>query len=205
MLRALRTRVSAILLLAAFLAWGADQWYGFDWQEAGLSQSEFQAVKRSGMSKEKLEHLLEIGVRPGLYLQKPWERLGVSEEHWLAERSAGMEDTDIDRTFGQTESGRSDAALSLLLPSWYQWKSRQPWKAAAIDLWFASFAGCAVWLTAEGDDDALWLWLGAAAANFYSFIDGMADNPVYDAPDDDLAVAPLFGPRRLGFAARIRF
>ena len=198
-------RIAPILLALALSAGAADQWFGFDWQEAGLTQSEFQAVKASNLSREKVIHLLEIGVRPGLYLQRPWEQLGVSEEHWLAERGAGMDDSDIDRTLDRAHSGRTDAAISLALPSFYQWKTRQTWKAAAINLWTGAFLGSAVWLTVEGDSDALWLYLGALAANFYSFVDGMADNPVYAEPDEELAIAPVAAPGSLGVVAFLRF
>jgi hypothetical protein len=61
----------------------ADEWEGFDYQHAGLTQSEFQAAKEAGMSRSKLESLLEIGISPADYLSKPWTRLGVTEEKWL--------------------------------------------------------------------------------------------------------------------------
>lgn len=192
-----------LLLLAAPLSAEAvepvdlqkkDPWHGFDWQEAGLTQSEFQAVKAADLAREKVFFLIEIGVRPALYLQKPWVRLGVSEEYWLEERAAGMEDSDIDRTYDRIDQGRLAAGVSLLLPSWYQWRAHQPWKALAINSWSIGMLTPAIWLTVHDDDHATWFWVGALLANFYSFIDGMADNPRRsDHNVSDFAWAPWSG------------
>lgn len=184
-----------------------DQWYDFEWQEAGLTQSEFQAVKASQITKEKLLYLIEIGISPSLYLQKTWQKLGVTEEHWLQERSAGMEDGDIDRTLDQTDRGRIDAGISFLLPSWYQWKSRQPWKAMAINCWTAATVFPAIWLTTQSDPHAKWFWLSSLVANFYSLIDGLADNPRRsDHNARDFAWAPWSGrDGSLGLWASYKF
>ena len=49
------------------------------YEEMGLTQWEFQQAKEEGISREKLTHLVELGVRLSEYLQRPWEKLGVSE------------------------------------------------------------------------------------------------------------------------------
>ena len=70
----------------------SDEWAGFDYENAGLTQWEFQQAKESRMSRDKLTQLTELGVRPSEYNQEPWKRLGVSEEDWLSSRARGLED-----------------------------------------------------------------------------------------------------------------
>ena len=48
-----------------------DQWEGFKYEEMGLTQWEFQQAKEEGISREKLTHLVELGVRLSEYLQRP--------------------------------------------------------------------------------------------------------------------------------------
>ena len=76
-----------------------DEWDGFRIEEMGLTQWEFQQAKEGGVSRNKLTHLVELGIRPTEYLQKPWLRLGVGEEAWLEQRAQGLEDSDIDRSY----------------------------------------------------------------------------------------------------------
>ncbi|MDR2594205.1 MAG: hypothetical protein LBC87_05485 [Fibromonadaceae bacterium] len=123
-----------------------DEWADFDYQHAGLSQVEFQKVKESGMTKKKLLHLLEIGIRPKTYLQEPWNDLGVSESEWLEQRASGMEDADIDRTYKNNTGNQGAAYLSFLLPSYYQWITDDMAKAIAMNVLEASFIGLTVFL-----------------------------------------------------------
>ncbi|MCL2207414.1 MAG: hypothetical protein FWB90_04870 [Fibromonadales bacterium] len=133
--------VIALCFTVAFAQFEDDEWADFDYREAGLSQTEFQNVKESGMSKEKLLHLLEIGIRPSAYLKQPWNDLGVSEEEWIKQRSEGMEDGEIDRTYKNDSGNQGLAALSFLVPSIYQWNTDQMVMAIAIDaLWVAAVA-----------------------------------------------------------------
>jgi hypothetical protein len=76
-----------------------DEWDGFRYEEMGLTQWEFQQIKEAGISRDKLTRLVELGVRPSEYLQKPWEKMNITEDAWLAQRSEGMEDADIDRSY----------------------------------------------------------------------------------------------------------
>ena len=76
----------------------ADEWQGFNYEEMGLTQWEFQQAKQEGISRDKLTNLVEMGIRPSEYLQKPWEKLGVSEQEWIKKLSGGLEDADIDRS-----------------------------------------------------------------------------------------------------------
>ena len=75
------------------------QWDGFNYEDLGLTQWEYQQAKEQGVTRDKLTKLVELGIRPTEYLQKPWNRLGVSEEDWLSQRAEGMEDADIDRSY----------------------------------------------------------------------------------------------------------
>jgi len=129
-----------------------DEWADFDYQHAGLSQVEFQKVKESGMGKKKLLHLLEIGVRPGTYLQEPWNDLGVSESEWLEQRASGMEDADIDRTYKNNSGNQGLAYLSFLVPSFYQWKTDDMITAIAMDVSYAFAWGMTIFLLKSDTD-----------------------------------------------------
>ena len=51
-----------------------DEWAGFNYEEMGISQWEFQQAKEEGISRDKLTQLVEMGVRPSEYMQHPWEK-----------------------------------------------------------------------------------------------------------------------------------
>ena len=154
-----------------------DEWADFDYQHAGLSQVEFQKVKESGMNKAKLLHLLEIGVRPGTYLQEPWNDLGVSESEWLEQRASGMEDADIDRTYKNNVGNQNMAYLSFLLPSYYQWKTDEMAKAIAMNVSEAFAIGITVFLKkSDTDGSKNWLLFGVpciVAVHMWSGIDAL--------------------------------
>jgi len=154
-----------------------DEWADFDYQHAGLSQVEYQKVKESGMSKKKLLHLLEIGVRPGTYLQEPWKDLDVSESEWLEQRASGMEDADIDRTYKNNSGNQGLAYLSFLLPSYYQWKTDEMAKAIAMNVLEASFIGLTVFLyKSDSGGENSWIQIGIpfiAINHLWSGIDAL--------------------------------
>jgi hypothetical protein len=167
--------VIALCFSVSFAQFEDDEWADFDYQHAGLSQIEFQNIKESGMSKEKLLHLLEIGVRPGVYLKEPWKDLGVSEKEWLEQRAEGMDDADIDRTYKNYSGNQSLAYLSFLLPSLYQWNMDEMAKAIAMNVLEASFIGLTVFLYIKGDANN-WVQIGVpciAAVHLWSGIDAL--------------------------------
>jgi hypothetical protein len=185
-----------------------DEWSDFDYSHAGLSQSEFQKVKDSGMSKEKLMHLLEIGIRPSVYLQEPWKDLGVSESEWLSERASGMSDADIDRTYKNKAGDQGMAYLSFVLPSYYQWKTDQMAKAIAMNVLWASALGLTVFLYKEGEAD-IWIYpavLGIGGVHLWSGIDALLstlwdNNP--DAKDFSWGIMPT--GKGIAAAAMLKF
>lgn len=152
-------------------------WMGFDYQEMGLTQIEYQKVKESGMNREKLTHLLEIGIYPKEYFNQPWLKLGVDENVWLEERSEGLSDEDIDRSYDLATQGDQWAWSSLIIPSYYQWKTRQTHQALAINIWTLGTLGSWVSFKAQnftkGRDTMLYLSL---LGNLYSFLSGIIDN-----------------------------
>jgi hypothetical protein len=168
-----------VVLLCASIAFaqfddeGDDEWADFDYKHAGLSQLEFQKVKEYGMSKDKLMHLLEIGIRPSEYLKEPWKNLGVSESEWISERGKGMEDGDIDRTYKNQAGDQGLAYLSFLVPSLYQWNTDQMAKAIAMDVLWVSAVGLTAflynsgsvseWVYAAGAIALVHIWSGADA------------------------------------------
>jgi len=153
-----------------------NEWADFDYKHAGLTQTEFQNVKESGMKKEKLLHLLEIGVRPSEYLKEPWKELGVTEKQWLEERAGGMEDGDIDRTYTSRSGNQGIAHLSLLAPSLYQWYTGQMAKAIAIDVAYVASWSLLIYLvtTNEGDEKSWAYGLPVVGAvHLYSWLDAV--------------------------------
>jgi len=178
----------ALCFSLSYAQFDDDEWADFDYKHAGLTQIEFQNVKESGMTKEKLMYLLEIGVRPSVYLKEPWKDLGVSEKEWLDARSEGMEDGDIDRTYKRQTGSQGIAYLSFLVPSLYQWYTDDMITAIAMDVVWASAVGLTAFLaTSTGDDDAREMWvygLGlVAAVHLWSGIDALLSTQWENNPD----------------------
>jgi len=188
-----------------------NEWADFDYQHAGLTQTEFQKVKESGMSKDKLLHLLEIGVRPSDYLKEPWKKLGVTEKQWLAERAGGMDDNDIDRTYSRRSDNQGLAYLSFLAPSLYQWSTDQYAKAITINVLWASFLGLTIYQAVTNEDNGAAPWaigLGLmGAVHLYSGIDAVIstmwdNNP--EARNFSFGIIPT-GKNSFTAAATLRF
>ena len=160
-----------------------DEWQGFNYEEMGLTQWEFQEAKEEGISRDKLTNLVEMGIRPSEYLQKPWEKLGVSEQEWISQRSGGFEDADIDRSYRNQSGDQSYAYLSLLIPSLYQWHKGESMKAIWMDALWVGSVGATVYLAADGN--SAW-WYGlvvVAAAHIWSFADAFFSTQWDSNPD----------------------
>lgn len=160
-----------------------DQWEGFRYEDLGLTQWEFQQAKEEGISRDKLTRLVELGVRISEYLQKPWSKLGVSEEDWLAQRSQGLEDADIDRSYRNHSGNQGYAYVSLLLPSFYQWKFDRTVKAIWMDVLWGVSAGVTIYLAADGSNAWWYGLIGVAAAHIWSFADAFFGTQWDSNPD----------------------
>ena len=160
-----------------------DEWQGFNYEEMGLTQWEFQQAKQEGLTRDKLTHLVEMGVRPSEYLQKPWEKLGVSEEDWLAQRSGGFEDADIDRSYRNNAGEQGYAYLSLLVPSLYQWHKDKAMKAIWIDALWLGGVGATVYLAVDGNSAWWYGLLIVAGAHIWSFADAFFSTQWDSNPD----------------------
>lgn len=159
------------------------QWEGFKYEDMGLTQWEYQQAKEQGVTREKLTKLVELGIRPTEYLQKPWNRLGVSEEDWLSQRAEGMEDADIDRSYRYRSGDQKSAYISLLIPSYYQWKTKQTAKATFMDV--LEVGSIAVTVVLKVQDKSYWWYgfLGIAAAHLWSFADAFISTQWDSNPD----------------------
>lgn len=160
-----------------------DEWEGFHYEEMGLTQWEFQQAKEEGVSRDKLTHLVEIGIRPSEYLQKPWNRLGVTEEQWLSQRSQGLEDADIDRSYRNHSGDQQYAYLSLLLPSLYQWKSDQSSKAIWMDALWVVGVGATVYMAVDGSSSWYYFLIPVVGAHIWSFADAFFGTQWANNPD----------------------
>lgn len=174
----------------------ATEWEDFNYEDLGLTQWEFQQVRQAGISKEQLLHLLEVGVRPSEYLQKPWERLGVTEEQWLTERSKGMEDSDIDRSYRNRANNQAYAYWSLAVPSLYQWKTGKKTEAISMNALWTVSVGAAVYLAfATENNDEAYLIPFIAAVHVWSFADGLLETQWENNPDANRfswGILPMF-------------
>jgi hypothetical protein len=115
--------IVAALTFLPHAAFADDEWTGVKAEDLGISEEELQTVKERGMSKKTLMHLLEVGVSPNEYFSEPWKKLGVSEDHWLSEKKAGMADDDIDRGYRKQATSNMTPFISFILPGYYQYKT----------------------------------------------------------------------------------
>ena len=160
-----------------------DQWEGFRYEDLGLTQWEFQQAKEEGISRDKLTRLVELGVRISEYLQKPWNKLGVSEEDWLSQRSEGLEDADIDRSYRNRSGDQGYAYISLLVPSFYQWKTDQSMKAIWMDALWVTSVGVTTYLAIDGSTAWWYGLLFVAGAHIWSFADAFFGTQWDSNPD----------------------
>ncbi|HHX14940.1 MAG TPA: hypothetical protein GX724_02105 [Fibrobacter sp.] len=174
-----------VLSVGAAKATG-DEWDGFQVEEMGLTQWEFQQAKEGGLSREKLIQLVELGIRPTEYLQKSWERLGVDEATWIEQRTQGLEDSDIDRSYRNKSETQSLAYWSLLVPSLYQWKTGAVNKAVWMDVLWVAGVGTAAFLAVTAEpNEKTWVYalIPILAAHVWSFADAFFGTQWENNPD----------------------
>jgi hypothetical protein len=136
-----------IFILALFLNLGAvkafaDEWENTTAEDMGISQEEFQKVKESGMSRARFLKLLEVGISPNEYFSEPWKKLGVTEDHWLNEKKAGMADDDIDRSYRKQDANNLTPFISFILPGYYEYKTNKTYLGLGLST--AAVAGIAL-------------------------------------------------------------
>ncbi len=127
-----KTLILAMLILLPTLKVFADEWDNTTAEDMGISQEEFQKVKESGMSKARFLKLLEVGISPNEYFSEPWKKLGVTEDHWVAEKKAGMADDDIDRSYRKQDANNMIPFITFLLPGYYEYKTHKNYFGAAL-------------------------------------------------------------------------
>lgn len=172
-----------------------DEWAGFRYEEMGLTQWEFQQAKEEGISRDKLTRLVELGVRLSEYFQHPWEKMGVSEEEWLGQRSEGMEDADIDRSYRNKSGDQSYAYISLAIPSFYQWKAGRTSTAIWIDALWIGGVGATAYMIADGSSNWFYFLIPVVGAHVWSFIDAFFGTQWDSNPDANrfsFGIAPTF-------------
>jgi hypothetical protein len=185
-----------------------DQWAGFRYEDHGLTQWEFQQAKEAGVSRDKILSLLELGIRPNEYLQKPWLSLNVSEDQWLQERSQGLEDSDIDRTYRNKVVHQDLAYWSLLAPSLYQWKTGETTKAISMNALWVGAMSATIFLAATSDNSE-WIYTSimVGAVHAWSFLDAFLATQWENNPDANRfswGILPTNSKGLVGFAT-IRF
>jgi hypothetical protein len=130
----MKTRI-LVLVLSLFIICPAQLKFSDDDEtertKYGMSQSEWQMFKESGLSVTQLEKLLECGISMGEYSSRPWLSLGVAEKDWIAERCKGMVDEDI-QAFHERGDNDFSIILAFLLPGSYHWAKHSYPTAAAL-------------------------------------------------------------------------
>jgi hypothetical protein len=147
--------IKKFLLLALFLNLAAvkvfaDEWENTTAEDMGISQEEFQKVKESGMSKSRFLKLLEVGISPNEYFSEPWKKLGVTEEHWINEKKAGMADDDIDRSYRKQDANNLTPFISFVLPGYYQYKTNRTYLGLGLST--VAVAGIALAILHPNDE-----------------------------------------------------
>jgi hypothetical protein len=102
-----------------------DEWFGFDYEEAGITASELEEIKKRGMTRKELMYLLEIGIMPQEYFAEPWNDLGVTKSEWLNSKKKGLENDDIDQRYYTTSKFNSMPVVSFFLPGFYAYKTKR--------------------------------------------------------------------------------
>lgn len=159
------------------------EWEGFHYEDLGLTQWEFQQAKESGISRDKLTQLIELGIRLSEYFQEPWIKMGVSEQEWINQRSEGMEDADIDRSYRNHSGDQAYAYVSLLLPSFYQWKSGNSSTAIWIDALWVAGVGATTYMAIDGSSNWFYFLIPVVGAHLWSFIDAFFGTQWDSNPD----------------------
>jgi hypothetical protein len=122
-------KCAAVLMLIFLLLHAAQavegEWSDFDYKDAGITSSEFDMVKKHGMSKKELLKLLEYGIMPQEYFSEPWKKLGVSKSEWINAKKQGLEDMDIDRRIYTRSYFNYQPVISFFLPGYYAYKTRR--------------------------------------------------------------------------------
>ena len=119
-------------------------------------------------------------------LQKSWERLGVDEATWIEQRTQGLEDSDIDRSYRNKSETQSLAYWSLLVPSLYQWKTGAVNKAVWMDVLWVAGVGTAAFLAVTAEpNEKTWVYalIPILAAHVWSFADAFFGTQWENNPD----------------------
>jgi hypothetical protein len=199
----------AVMTFAPKLAMASDdEWQGVKPEDLGISQEEFQMVKERGMSRKTLMHLLEVGVSPNEYFSEPWKKLGVTEDHWLDEKKAGMADDDIDRSYRKQASSNLTPFLSFIMPGYYQYKTGRIYTGLTL----TTLAVAGIVLTfVHRDEDTESIYpiypIISLGAMIYSAADAYLDTRFVDNQDAsrfsfDFGILPTGGPAA---SMRLRF
>jgi hypothetical protein len=160
------------LILCFFFLSFAEDWQSFNYREMGLTQLEYQKVLASGIKRSKLEHLLELGIKPNTYFKKPWLRLGMTEEEWVLERSQGMSDEDFYVSYQGSKKNNAQTWVNLALPGYYQWKNNQFDRAAFYSGTAIGSLSAYLYLDAQNQNSQPIPWLLVYSANaLLSFFD----------------------------------
>ena len=105
-------------------------------------------------------------------------------EQPVEQASQGMEDADIDRSYRNKSGNQGAAYLSLLLPSYYQWKTDQSTKAIWMDVLWVASVGATVYLAIDDPKGAWWYGLiVVAGAHIWSFADAFFGTQWDSNPD----------------------
>jgi hypothetical protein len=144
------------------------------WEKYGLSKTEWQMIQDNKIPMKKVEELLKTGISITEYLEKPWDRLHISEHAYINKRRSGLSAYDIElemtssrgtwksdnkgtlRSELSSTYGNKDLLLSFALPGYQQFRMKRTWRGRIMaSLAIGSVVGSAIWSVSNRTPEVL--------------------------------------------------
>jgi hypothetical protein len=160
------------------------------WEKYGLSQTEWKMIKDNNIPLSKVEELLKAGISISEYIEKPWEKLSISERKYIEKRRSGLTayDIELEQTSNRggwkdenkgvpnsevsAFSGSKELALSFALPGYQQYRLEHRWRAWIMSaVAIGSVAASIIITCADGKFEGTPLFVILVPDMFWSMMD----------------------------------
>lgn len=179
-----------LFVLGSATVWGQGRDETKPWEKYGLSQTEWKMISDNNIPMKKINEVLSAGIGIQEYIQKPWQKLRLSESTWIDKRRCGMTSYDIELEMNSNRSGyrddtrnslqsdmscfrtNADHLKSLLFPGYEQLRmghSVRGWTMATLAA--GAVLGCAGISAAQKKFNGIPLFIVLAPDMFWSFVD----------------------------------